>query len=94
MINQVSYNIDTVDGPVHITITPVNNLLPNGDYFSTGVYKLSSGVVGMGDIVFDEDMDEWEYNGMDEFTYDEAEEIAEFIKNYEDPKGADPGLLR
>jgi hypothetical protein len=93
MTNQVSYNITTVDGPLHITITPVNNLLPNGDYFATGVYKLSSGVVGMGDIVFDEEMDEWEYDGIDQLTYDEAEEIAGFIKNYKDPEGADPGLL-
>ncbi len=94
MIKQVSYNINRVDGPVHITITPVNNRLPNGDYFATGVYKLSDGVVGMGEIVFDLDNpDDWTYNGMDEFTNSEATEIANFIKNYKDPEGADPDRL-
>jgi hypothetical protein len=94
MINQVTYDIVTADGPVHLTITPVNEPLADGNYFSTGVYKLSNGTVGMGDINFDADMDEWDYNGMDEFTYDEAEEIAQFIKKYKDPEGADPNLLQ
>ncbi len=94
MINKVSYNIDTTDGWRHLTITPVNTHLPTGDYFSTGVYKLSEGVVGMGDITFDDDMIEWDYDGIGELTYEEAEEVAEFIKNYKDPEGADPNLLR
>ena len=94
MISQVSYDIETAEGVVHLTITPVNQLLPNGDYFSTGVYKLSDGVVGMGDITFDEDMNEWEYDGIDDLSYDEAEEVAEFIKKYKDPIGADPALLQ
>jgi hypothetical protein len=93
MINQASYNIRTADGYVHVTIKPVNDLLPNGDYYITGIYKLSDGVVGMGDITFNEDMSDWSYNGMDEFTYEQAEEIANFIKNYKDPEGADPDLL-
>jgi hypothetical protein len=94
MINQVSYDIKTTEGPVHLTINPVNRLLPNGDYFATGVYKLSAGVVGMGDITFDTDMNEWEYDGIGELTYEEAEKVAEFIKNYKDPEGADPDLLQ
>jgi hypothetical protein len=93
MINQVSYDIETTEGPRHITITPINNLLTNGDYYATGVYKLSDGVVGMGDITFDEDMLEWDYDGIGELTYEEAAEIATFIKNYKDPLGADPNLL-
>jgi hypothetical protein len=94
MVNQVSYDINTTAGPRHITITPVNNLLTNGDYFATGVYKLSDGVVGMGDITFDEGMSEWDYDGIGELTYEEAAEIATFIKNYKDPAGADPNLLQ
>jgi len=93
MINQISYDIMTTEGPVHLTITPINQLLSNGDYYATGVYKLTDGVVGMGDIIFDEDMNEWEYDGIDELTYDEAAEVANFIKNYKDPEGADPDLL-
>ena len=94
MINKVSYDLQTVNGPLHLNISPVNNVLPGGDFYSTGIYKLSNGTVGMGDIVFDEDMNNWSYDGMDELTYDEAAEIAGFIKNYKDPAGADPDLLQ
>ena len=94
MINQTSYTIRTAAGPVLLTITPINSKLPDGDYYATGVYKLTDGSVGMGDIIFDENMNEWSYNGMDELTYDEAEEVAMFIKNYKDPAGADPDLLQ
>jgi hypothetical protein len=38
-------------------------------------------------------MNEWEYDSIGDLTYDEAEEIADFIKNYKDPEGADPALL-
>jgi len=93
MINQVSYDIETIDGLRHLTITPVNQPIPGGNYYSTGVFKLSDGVVGMGDITFDEQMDEWEYDGIDALTLDEAAEIADFIRNYKDPENADPGLL-
>ncbi len=94
MINQVSYDIETLDGPVHLTITPVNQVVPGGNYYSTGVYKLTAGVVGYGDIIFDADMIDWQYNGIGELTYNEAAEIAEFIKNYKDPEGADPDLIQ
>jgi hypothetical protein len=93
MINQVSYDIETIDGLVHLTITPVNQPLPGGDFYATGVYKLTDGTVGMGSIVFDEDMNEWEYDSIGDLTYKEAAEIADFIKNYKDPEGADPTLL-
>jgi hypothetical protein len=93
MVNQASYDLETTEGPVHLTITPVNEPVPGGNYFSTGVYKLSDGVVGMGDIIFDANMENWEYDGIGELTYDEAAEIADFIKNYKDPQGADPSEL-
>lgn len=93
MVNQVSYDIETTEGLIHLTITPVNELLSTGDYFATGAYKLSDGVVGMGNITFDENMNNWEYDGIGELTYEEAAEIANFIKNYKDPAGADPNQL-
>ena len=93
MIKQTTYNLDTAEGLIELTITPINELLPGGDYFKTGIYRLANGVVGMGEIVFDESMTEWEYNGMDELTWEEAAEVAGFIKNYKDPAGADPNLL-
>ena len=94
MINQVGYDIITLDGPVHLTITPIIQTLPGGDFYDTGVYKLTNGTVGMGDITFNEDMSEWEYNGIGELTYEESAEVAEFIQNYKDPAGADPSLLQ
>lgn len=94
MVSQTNYTIQTESGEVHLIISPVNAHLPNGDYYSTGVYKLHDGTVGMGDIRFDENMNNWSYNGMDELTYEEAAEVASFIKNYKDPAGADPDQLQ
>ena len=93
MVNKVAYDIITTEGRRHITITPVNEPIPGGNYYATGVYKLNDGVVGMGAITFDEKMRVWAYDGIGELTYEEAEEIANFIKNYKDPEGADPSLL-
>ena len=93
MINQVNYTINTAEGPIRVTITPVNQLLSDGDYYNTGVYKLSDGPVGMGEVIFDKEMNSWRYEGLDELTYLEAQMVAEFIKNYDDPEGADPSLL-
>jgi hypothetical protein len=93
MVSQVSYDIETTGGAVHLTITPVNEPVPGGNYFATGIYKLSDGLVGMGNIIFDANMEDWEYDGIGELTYDEAAEIADFIRNYKDTEGADPSLL-
>lgn len=87
MIEQVSYALENEEGVRHITITPVNQVIPGGNMYSTGVYKLSEGVVGLGEIVFDEDKNDWEYTGIgDDLTYEDAEVIAKFILNYEDNK--------
>ena len=94
MINQTTYTVNTTEGTVELTITPENSLLPNGDYYATGVYRLTSGTVGMGEIVFDENRIDWDYNGMDGLTWEEAAKVAGFIKNYKDPAGADPDLLQ
>jgi hypothetical protein len=93
MINQTTYTVNTIDGPVQLTITPINNQLDNGDFYRTGVYRLTDGVVGMGEIIFDENMQEWNYEGMDELTWEEAADVARFIKNYKDPVGTDPNEL-
>ena len=94
MIRQANYTIETTQGTIHLTITPENAPMPNGDFYLTGTYELADGVVGMGKIVFDENMEEWTYDGIDALTYEEAAEVADFIKNYKDPAGADPDLLQ
>jgi hypothetical protein len=52
--------------------------------YATGVFKLSEGNVSLGEIVFDNNMNQWEYTGMGDLTHEEAEEIANYIKNYKD----------
>jgi len=94
MINQVGFDLLTATGLRHITITPINEPVHGGDFFATGVYKLSEGVVGLGDIIFDLEMKEWSYNGIAELTVEEAADVADFIKRYKDPPGADPNLLQ
>lgn len=93
MISQTSYDLHTADRIIHLTITPTNEPLPGGNFYSTGIYKLTEGVVGMGEIVFDDNMENWEYNGIDELTWEQAAEVARFIKSYKDPVGADPNAL-
>jgi len=62
------------DGEEHnITIKPVKQT-------STGVFKLKEGLVDMGDIIFDDKMQQWEYTGLGDLTHQEASEIAGFIK--------------
>ena len=84
MTAPVSYTIYLDDEEHIIIITPVNQRLPGGDLFATGVYKLSERGINMGDIVFDDDMNQWEYTGIGDLTHKEAEEIAGFIRNYKD----------
>jgi hypothetical protein len=93
MVNRVSYNMDTAGGHLSVTISPENTPVPGGAYYATGVYKLSQNGVGIGNIIFDIDMRHWKYDGLDDLTYDDAEKIADFIRNYKDPAGADPNLL-
>jgi hypothetical protein len=69
------------DGEEHnITITPVNQNIPGGDVYVTGVFRLNEGGVGLGEIVFDDNMNQWEYTGMGDLNHRDAAEIAEFIK--------------
>ncbi len=84
MINETNYILETEDEDRAIIIRPYNQLIPGGDLYATGVFSLSEGDVGIGDIVFDDDMNQWEYTGMGDLTHEEAEEIASYIKNYKD----------
>ena len=80
MTDQINYAIYK-DGEEHsITITPVNQNIPGGDVYVTGVFRLTEGGVGWGDIVFDDNMKQWEYTGMGDLTHEEAAEIAGFIQ--------------
>lgn len=77
MTDPLNYSIYK-DGEEHkITIKPVKA----GDHlYSTGVFKLSEGKMSIGDIIFDDKMQQWEYTGLGDLTHQEASEIAGFIK--------------
>jgi len=80
MTDPINYTLYK-DGEEHsITITPVNQNIPGGDIYVTGVFRMQEGEVGLGDIVFDDDMKQWEYTGMGDLTHEDAAEIAGFIQ--------------
>lgn len=80
MIKPAEYKLYTDDGDRTITIKPVNQTISGGALYITGVFKLSEGEVGLGDIVFDDDLREWEYTGLGDLTHEQAAEIATYIQ--------------
>jgi len=80
MTNQVVYKLQTENGIVQVSISPVIETIAENVYYSTGIYNLREGDVGLGEIVFDNDGRDWVYNGMDELSYEQAEELAQYIR--------------
>jgi len=69
------------DSDVHvITIAEVNELIP-GKNFVSGVFKLTEGKANLGDIVFDDAMNQWEYTALGDLTHKEAAMVATYIKD-------------
>lgn len=68
--------------PRNIIITEVNYASAAAYPPVTGVFKLSEGETGLGNIVFDDKMHQWEYTGMGNLSHDEAAWIATFIKDH------------
>lgn len=85
MTKPMHYTI-TLNGDEHlITITPVIETIHGSEKYVTGVFKLSEGHTDMGEIVFDDNMNQWEYTGEGDITHKEAGEIADFIREYKEP---------
>lgn len=80
MTETMHYKLYSDDSERTIIITPVNQNIPGGDIYVTGVFRLTEGEIGMGDIVFDDDMRQWEYTGMGDLNHEQAAEIAAFIQ--------------
>jgi hypothetical protein len=80
MTDPINYTIYKDGEERVITITPVNQNIPGGDVYVTGVFRLTEGEVGMGDIIFDDNMNQWEYTGMGDLSHQDAAEIAGFIQ--------------
>ena len=81
MKNELKYTLDTGDGERSITIHSYNHAAPGTGLYATGVFALQEGKVDLGDIVFDDNMRQWEYTGMGNLTHDEAAQIARFIQS-------------
>jgi hypothetical protein len=81
MKQPVIYDLDTDDGIRHITIQTVHQQIPGTDVYATGVFSLNEAEADLGDIVFDDNMHEWEYTGMGNLNHNEAKKIARFIKH-------------
>jgi hypothetical protein len=84
MIKPADYSLYTSNGERPITIKPVNQILSDGSLYVTGVFKLSEGELDLGDIVFDDNMREWEYTGFGDLTHEQASEIAGYIQGKTD----------
>lgn len=81
MIKPVKFNLYTPDGDRSITIKPVNEILPGANKHVAGVFKLTEGHTDLGEIVFDDNMHQWEYTGLGNLTHEQAGEVATYIKD-------------
>lgn len=64
MTDPVIFGLDIDGFEREITITPQLNQSPDGELHPTGVFKITEGNVNMGELVFDDEMKQWEYTGM------------------------------
>jgi hypothetical protein len=81
MEKSVIYDLDTEDGIRQISIEAVHQPIPGTQVYAMGVFRLSEGETDLGDIVFDDDMHEWEYTCMGDLSHREAKKVARFIKH-------------
>jgi len=81
MIKLADYNLYTADGSRCISIKPVHQTLPGSTLNVTGVFKLKEGSINLGEIVFDDAMNEWEYTAFGNLTHEQAAEIADYIRS-------------
>ncbi len=81
MKSELTYTLDTEGGKRSITIHTYNNAAPCSGCYTEGVFALQEGDTDLGDIVFDDKMNQWEYTGMGNLTHNEAAMIANYIQN-------------
>jgi phage-related protein len=81
MEKSVVFDLDTEDGIRRISIEAVHQFVPATHKFATGVFSLNEGETDLGEIVFDDNMHEWEYTCMGNLKHREAKKVARFIKH-------------
>jgi hypothetical protein len=86
MVNPVKYHLDTKGGMRLITIEPIYEEIAGGDLFATGRYILSDSTGEYGEIRFDGELFEWEWNGNNSLDDEYIFQIINFIKEYNEPE--------
>lgn len=82
MKNELKYTLDTEDGKRFIKIHTYEHAASGRGSYAAGVYALQEGNEDLGDIVFDDNMRQWEYTGMGNLTHKEAAVIASYIQGH------------
>ena len=85
MVNPVKYHLDTDNGERLINIEPVYEEIAGGDLFATGRYVLSEEDAGSGEIRFDGEVFEWDWNGTKSLEDENVVNIIKFIREYNEP---------
>ncbi|MEO8885336.1 MAG: hypothetical protein ABI367_04675 [Mucilaginibacter sp.] len=85
MKNELNYTLNTGDGKRSITITTHKHATPGSGFYAKGVFALQEDGTDLGNIVFDDNMKQWEYTGMGNLTHEEAAMIAGYIQNKSQP---------
>jgi len=86
MVNPVKYYLETASGERLIDIEPVYEEIAGGDLFPTGRYILSDINGDNGEIRFDGELFEWEWNGAQPLDSQSIFQITQFIQEYEEPE--------
>ncbi len=86
MVNPVKFHLDTRDGERLIKIEPVYEEITGRDLFATGRYILSEENDGAGEIRFDGELFEWEWNGSNNLEDENIFKIIKFISEYNEPE--------
>ena len=86
MVNPVQYHLDTGNGKRAICIVPVYEEITGGDLFATGRYLLTDENGGNGEIRFDGELFEWEWDGDKTLKDENISEIVQFIREYNEPE--------
>jgi hypothetical protein len=86
MVNPVKYHLDTSIGERLINIEPVYEEIGGGDLFATGRYILTEANGGSGEIRFDGELFEWEWNGGKGLEDENVFQIVRFIREYNEPE--------
>ncbi|HVS93013.1 MAG TPA: hypothetical protein VHE59_13310 [Mucilaginibacter sp.] len=86
MVNPVQYHLDTGNDARIIVIEPVYEEINGGDLFATGRYLLSEANSGLGEIRFDGEIFEWEWNGAKQLEDESIFTMVTFIREYNEPE--------